>query len=248
MIMLVHTPTNPRLTKKPTAQTKRRSFPHVMPFRKVYQFKIVLQGIEPTIWRRIQVPDYYTFWDLHCAITDAFGWLDYHMHQFTICNPKGGKTELIGMPDKEGFEDDVKTLPGWKKKIARYFTLKNNTCDYLYDFGDGWEHTVVLESILPKEEKVIYPSCIAGENACPPEDVGSTLGYQHFLKVMADPQHEEHDDLLAWVGGWFDPAWFDLSLIRFEDPAMRWNIAFLGWRVPKNIRKVQYHQLRKENP
>ena len=176
---------------------------------------------EPTIWRRIQVPDRYSFWDLHCAVTDSLGWLDYHLHQFEIVWPESGETDIIGIPDDEGF-DDQETLPGWELSIVDYFTRENPACEYEYDFGDGWRHTVVLEEILPREDGVVYPRGIAGERACPPEDVGGPWGYEGFLKSIRYMNSPDHDRLLEWVGGWFDPDWFDVDLIRFGNPQKRW--------------------------
>lgn len=101
--------------------------------KKVYRFKITLAVIKPPIWRRVEVPGNYSFWDFHVAITDCFGWLDYHLHQFEIVNPKTGETEQIGMPDPEMPE----VLPDWRRKISRYFTPQNPKAVHSYDFGDG---------------------------------------------------------------------------------------------------------------
>jgi len=223
---------------------KSRSFRYGKRFDQVYQFEIAFQEIKPAIWRRIQVPDRYTFWDFHCAITDCLGWLDYHLHQFKIRWPESGETDIIGIPDDDRFKDDTEILPGWNLTIAEYFSMKNTSCDYEYDFGDGWHHSVILEKILPKEEGVGYPRCIAGERACPPEDVGGVSGYHRFLKAIRYHNAEEHDELLRWCGGWFDPEWFDLSLIRFDNPAVRWKVAFKDAPVPKGMRQVQYHQMK----
>ena len=89
-----------------------------------------------------------------------------------------------------------------------------------------------------------YPRCIGGEHACPPEDVGGIPGYQRFLKAISYHNAKDYDELLQWCGGWFDPEWFDLSLVRFENPRQRWRIAFRDVPVPQNMRRVQYHQLR----
>jgi hypothetical protein len=89
-------------------------------YEHVYQFKIALEGIEPPVWRRIQVPRTYTFWDLHVAIQDSMGWRDSHLHQFTIKNPSTGVMDLIGIPD-EDLQEELEVLPGWKKKVADYF-------------------------------------------------------------------------------------------------------------------------------
>jgi Plasmid pRiA4b ORF-3-like protein len=82
---------------------------------------------------------------------------------------------------------------------------------YEYDFGDGWEHVVLLEKVLPPEQGVDYPRCTAGKRACPPEDVGGVWGYESFLETIRDPSHPEHDDMLEWAGGEFDPEQFDLN-------------------------------------
>lgn len=87
-------------------------------FERVYQFKIALEGISPPIWRRIQVPETYTFWDLHVAIQDAMGWLDYHLHEFEVPVPSTGTKVKIGIPDEE-FGRQI--LPGWGEKITQYF-------------------------------------------------------------------------------------------------------------------------------
>ena len=96
-----------------------------LPFTKVYQFKVTLLETDPPVWRRIQVPGCYSFWDLHCAITDAFGWLDYHLHLFTIKNPKTDEEDHFGIPDEDGDDEEMmgfKTLPSWMTKISRNFT------------------------------------------------------------------------------------------------------------------------------
>lgn len=191
----------------------------------VYQFKIVLKGISPPIWRRIQVPENYTFWDLHVAIQDAMGWLDCHLHKFDVINPETALTEEIGIP-VEDFGGDMEVLPGWKRKIAHYFSTNDTKADYLYDFGDHWTHEISFEGIQPGEKGVRYPACVAGKRACPPEDCGGIWGYQNFLEAVTDPVHKEHKEMIEWVGGKFDPEHFDVKAVRFDDPNVRWKIAF----------------------
>jgi len=194
-------------------------------FKKVYQFKVTLKGTRPPVWRRIQVPESYTFWDLHVAIQDAMGWLDYHLHVFEIMNPSTGMKEEIGVPD-EDFEFDTRIFPGRKRKIADYFSMDNSKANYQYDFGDNWEHTIELEKIVARAEDVEYPVCIAGKRSCPPEDCGGTWGYQNFLKIIKNPDDEEYGEMLEWVGGKFDPEDFDINDVRFDDPDKRWETAF----------------------
>ena len=127
----------------------------------IYQFKVSLEEIEPTIWRRIQVPARYSFWDLHVALQDAMGWLDYHLHAFRVRRPHQRKMIEIGIPD-DG-EGDIDVLPGWTIPIRDIFTEPGQTAFYLYDFGDSWKHEVLLEGILLKEKGGKYPRCLAGE-------------------------------------------------------------------------------------
>lgn len=195
-------------------------------FSQVYQFKITLRDISPPIWRRIQVPQTYTFWDLHVAIQDAMGWLDYHLHQFEMIDPSTGMRVEIGIPEDESGWYEGQILPGWKEKIAAYFTPENRLAVYTYDFGDDWKHSVTLEEILPRNKSVNYPACIDGKRARPPEDCGGTWGYEELLEIINDPDHEEYEEMLEWLGGGYDPEHFDLKEVRFDDPDKRFKIAF----------------------
>jgi hypothetical protein len=192
----------------------------------VYQFKLVLVGVEPPIWRRIQVPDTYSFWDLHVALQDAMGWLDYHLHVFRVAGPDEGKVEQIGIPNDDPFEGEEPTLPGWETPITRYFSRPGTTVPYEYDFGDGWEHELTLEAILPRQAGQKYPFCVDGARACPPEDCGGVYGYENVLTVIQDPTHEEHESMLEWLGGRFDPEGFHPKRVKFDDPARRYRLAF----------------------
>jgi hypothetical protein len=182
----------------------------------IYQFKIALKEIKPKIWRRIQVPEKYSFWDLHVAIQNAMGWENYHLHKFEIIDPKTGFKVEIGMPDEEF--DDIQIVPEEKAKIAKYFLSAKDKAIYEYDFGDGWEHEIVLEKILPTVVDNQYPKCIAGERACPPEDCGGVWGYEGLLEIMANQEHEEYTDRMEWLGREFDPEAFDPGSVEFEDP------------------------------
>lgn len=196
-------------------------------FERVYQFKITLEGIEPPIWRRIQVPETYSFWALHVAIQDALGWEDYHLHQFEMVDPSAGTKVEIGIPVEEfGFGADREILPGWEQRIADYFSPENRLANSTYDFGDNWEHTIELEEILPQDENVEYPRCIAGKRACPPEDCGGVWGYKDFLAIIGDPENEEYEEMMEWAGGEFDPEHFDVKEVSFDDPEGRRKIAF----------------------
>lgn len=187
-------------------------------YKNIYQFKITLLNVKPPIWRRIQVPESYSFWDLHVAIQDAMGWYDCHLHGFRFTpkdNPSGAID--IGLPDPE-WEGD-KVLPDWKIDIKDWFNEKRKICRYEYDFGDGWQHEVLLEKILPREPGVVYPLCTAGKRACPPEDIGGTWGFKDFIKIMANPKHKRHKEMAEWWGDdSFDSEYFDCSEVEFDDP------------------------------
>jgi hypothetical protein len=193
----------------------------------VYEFKVTLQEVTPPVWRLLQVPENYTLWDLHVAIQDAMGWNDSHLHVFGVPDPKTGDRREYGIPQDEDFCDEP-CIPGWEVKAKKVFARIGDRADYEYDFGDSWEHTVVLENILPREPRVKYPRCVAGENACPPDDCGGVPGYKHLREVMADPKHEEYDEMLDWIGHPFNPRHFDPRKVRFDDPKKRWKIAFQG--------------------
>lgn len=193
---------------------------------KLFQFKISLQGIEPLIWRRILVPADYSFWDLHVAIQDSMGWLDYHLHVFRI-RPKHHHSEIeIGIPNEDRFEDEAEILPGWQIPIAKYFYDVGITYIYEYDFGDDWKHEITLEGILLREKGQKYPRCLGGAQACPPEDCGGVDGYQELLEVLADPEHEEYEEMITWLGRKYDPSEFNFEMVKFENPNRRWRIAF----------------------
>jgi len=184
-------------------------------YTQVYQFKITLKGIKPPIWRRIQVQETYTFWELHLAIQNAIGWIDRHLHEFELVNPKTGLKQFIGTQN-EDFGDEV--LPESNKKIADYFSMENQSAVYTYDFGDNWEHKIQLEKIVPREKGVKYPICMKGKRACPPEDCGGIWGYAELLEIIRNPKHEEYEEMLEWLGGEFDPEYFDVEEVSFYDP------------------------------
>jgi hypothetical protein len=124
---------------------------------------------------------------LYLAIQDVMGLQDCHLHEFRI-RAVNDKMMDFGFPD-EDFE--AETLSGWKYKVFNFINLVNPTFEYTYHCGDDWRHEVVLEDIIPSETGVIYPRCLDGKRACPPEDCCGPLVYQEFLDVLSDPQNEE---------------------------------------------------------
>jgi hypothetical protein len=155
------------------------------------------------------------------------GWLDCHLHEFTVeRGPKKRKIK-IGMP-----EGDPKILAGWEVPITNYFNYPGFKIPYEYDFGDGWNHEILLEGVLLGENGVKYPVCTGGERACPPEDCRGTWGYEDLLNILKDPNHNEYKDTIDWLKGHaknyfpYDPEEFDPVKVQFSDPHERWMRAF----------------------
>jgi hypothetical protein len=195
----------------------------VMPqktYRQVYQFRIALIGILPYVWRRIQVPETYTFWDLHVAIQDAMGWKDCRLHMFYIPEPSTGKLIRMCLPSKELYHSAT-TKVEYQEKIANWFTLENNQATYIYDPGNGWRHEIKLEKILPRATGIKYPVCTHGMRGCPPEDSGGPHQYMTLLEAINNPFHQRHDEFINKVDKDFDPEYFDPRKIVFSNPAKR---------------------------
>jgi Plasmid pRiA4b ORF-3-like protein len=172
---------------------------------RLYQFKITLLESHPPIWRRIQVK-VGTLDKLHEHLQTALGWTNSHLHHFRIGEQLYGDPLLLGGNfDDMGYEDSTTTkVSAILPRGGRRFRF-----EYEYDFGDGWRHAVLFEGCLRAERGQRYPLCLEGARACPPEDVGGVWGYQEFLEAIADPDHEQHEEMLEWVGGQFDPEAFD---------------------------------------
>lgn len=196
------------------------------PSRQTLQFKVTLRDVEPSVWRRIEVPASYSFWDLHVAIQDAMGWLDCHLHVFRVRDGRTSATAEIGIPDPDGFEADRTMLPGWEVPVAAYLSQPGDRALYEYDFGDSWTHDVILEAIGRRTPRTKYPRCTAGGRACPTEDCGGPPGYADLLATLADPGHREYADMVEWAGGPVDPEAFNPATVRFDNPRRRWRTAF----------------------
>ena len=174
----------------------------------IYELKTTLLGIEPPIWRRIQVPSTILLCCLHDAIQAVMGWTDSHLHQFE----KDGK--YWGVPDDDGFDGDTEVIDESRVPLSYVLLVEGDSMIYVYDFGDDWRHAVVLEKILPAEHGARTPMCLAGERRCPPEDVGGPHGYQEFLEVIFQPGHEEFTHFRGWAGGEFHAEEFDVKVVN----------------------------------
>ncbi|MEW6380914.1 MAG: plasmid pRiA4b ORF-3 family protein [bacterium] len=168
----------------------------------VYQIKVTLMDIEPPIWRRVQITSDTTLKKLHEILQAVMGWTNSHLHQFII----GGK--YYAEPDPE-YDPEVKNEK--MIRLSQVISGVNDRSIYEYDFGDNWEHELLVEEVLPVSDGVRYPVCLDGQRACPPEDCGGIQEYKRFLEAILNPDHPEHDEMLDWVGGSFDPEAFDLN-------------------------------------
>ncbi len=174
--------------------------------RSIYQLKVTLKGSKPTIWRRILVPGNINLGEFHLILQIVLGWTDSHLHQFI-----SGRTMYSTPLDEFGVDLELECEDETKYKLSQLLKNEKDSLIYEYDFGDSWEHKIVLEKILPYDSSVKVPACIKGKRACPPEDCGGVWGYQNFLEAIQDSSHPEHEEMLEWVGGKFDPEYFDMK-------------------------------------
>jgi len=170
-----------------------------------YLLKIQLLYTEPAIWRRFVVPNSITLDRLHDVIQIVMGWTDSHLHEFTIGNKR--------YTEYPQFKEDG--LPCGKYRLGDLIKQKGRAFSYLYDFGDNWEHELVLEETRYVDPEMMV-ACLEGERACPPEDVGGVSGYEEFCKALQDPNHEAHEMYMEWSGGNYDPRRFDAESVNGE--------------------------------
>ena len=169
----------------------------------VYQLKVTLRIVRPPVWRRFVVPSDISLSKLHHILQAVMGWTDSHLYGFTAGRTSYG--EPGQMPDLRS----ARTA-----KLASILPAKGSKLLYEYDFGDGWQHDIVVEAILQPAGGMRYPVCVAGKRACPPEDCGGPYGYAELLEALRDPEHPEHEDRVDWIGDGFDPEAFDLDEIN----------------------------------
>lgn len=171
----------------------------------IYQIKITLRDIKPPIWRRIELKGNTSLNKLHEIIQESFGWWNSHLHQFDV----DGEFYGVSYP-----EADFHVKSSKRFKLYQAAPAVGDKFFYEYDFGDGWLHEIKVEAITEAEKGVKYPRCIKGKRSGPPEDVGGPWGYEHFLEAISNPEHDEHEEYLEWIGGSFDPEACDLETIN----------------------------------
>src|SRR2546425_8564180 len=180
-----------------------------------YQMKITLKGIRPPIWRRVQVPGSIRLAGFHAVIQTVFGWTDTRLHEFLI------NGESYGRPDDfdEVVVDEAKLTLAQVVGGSKRFR-------YTYDFGDDWEHEILVEKIIAGDSGSERPLCLGGKRHRPPEDCGGPWGYREFLEAIRHPHHSEHDAMLDWVGDGFDSEAFDVAEVNRAlaalSPARKW--------------------------
>jgi len=176
----------------------------------VVQVKVKLLGVsKPPVWRRLQVRANTRLDRLHEAIVAAFGWQDYHMHVFT-----SGPDEFGTRDPELGFIDERRVT------LGQLIGGVGDRLRHSYDFGDGWEHEIVVEELLDADPEVHYPALLAAKGACPPEDCGGPWGYADLKEILADPTHDRHEEMLDWLAlagaSAFDPGGVDEDEIEEE--------------------------------
>jgi hypothetical protein len=171
---------------------------------KIYRLKVTLAEVEPPVWRRLLVPADVTLARLHSLLQTAMGWTDSHLHCFEVGDSRFGMASA-----EEGDVEDERRV-----RLDALLQRKGQKLLYRYDYGDDWEHIVSLEGSLEPDSRLAYPLCEGGARACPPEDCGGPWGYDELLRVVSDPKHEEHDDIVSWLGGPFDPEAFDANAVN----------------------------------
>jgi hypothetical protein len=175
----------------------------------IARIRISLGEIAPEVWRQVEVPVNLHLKGLHDVIQAVFGWQDYHLFEFRV----GEK--IYGGP-APGEDYDRKVLHARSMRLATLIAKGVRRFDYFYDFGDDWQHSVVVESVESADPSLRYPRFVEGARRGPPEDVGGPFGYQRFLKIIADKRHPEHHEAITWCGGSYDPDAIDLAMLRYR--------------------------------
>ncbi|MEH7464119.1 plasmid pRiA4b ORF-3 family protein [Bacillus thuringiensis] len=174
----------------------------------IYQFKVTLRGVRPPIWRRFLIDNQVTFEDLHIIIQVVMGWENYHLYNF---DTKDARVEILD-DSFEFFPSSKEIYDAEETQIGELITEEKQKCLYTYDFGDDWEHELVLEKVLPIDEKVVVPTCLKGKRACPPEDCGGVYMYNEIQAALKG-EGELDEETREWLGE-FDPEEFDLEFIN----------------------------------
>ncbi|MBM3840463.1 MAG: plasmid pRiA4b ORF-3 family protein [Verrucomicrobia bacterium] len=185
----------------------------------IYQLKVVLLGSEPPVWRRLQVPAEARLDWLHAVLQVAIGWTNSHLHQFIV----GEQCYSDTRHSFAEFEGDPETQEERKSTLQQIAPHAQDAFGYEYDFGDSWEHEIVVEKILPPDSSLATTArCLDGARACPPEDCGGVWGYEDLLKILKNRKHSEHKSMKEWLGRPFDAEGFDLEKVNVWLRKLKW--------------------------
>jgi hypothetical protein len=176
-------------------------------FNEIATVRIELRHTDPLIWRQVEVPTSITLRVLHDIIQAVVGWFDYHLWEFTI-----GK-QRYGLPMDDGWGAPP-LIAADKVRLRDVLKPRKTIIDYMYDFGDGWEHRLTVTGVRAGEPGVSYPRYIGGERNGPPEDCGGVPGFYELLEALADPALPDHAFLKQWAGD-YDPDTFDALPIKY---------------------------------
>jgi hypothetical protein len=175
----------------------------------IYQLKVTIIDSKPPVWRRVLVPSDINLARLHDVLQIVMGWTDTHLHQYVF----GGT--IYGVPDEDRdlffgmiFANENEST------LSSLLNLENDSMIYEYDFGDSWEHKIVLEKKIPNDNSISLPACIKGRMASPPENCGGIPGYQELLEIISTPSHPDYTEYIERLGGNFDPERFDMSEVN----------------------------------
>lgn len=171
----------------------------------VHLLKVTLLDVSPPVWRLLRVPSAITLAVLHAILQVALGWEDRHLHEWTVGDA------VFASDQEEDWGDDVSSE---SEAVLREVAPADSVLRYDYDLGDGWEHLVEVVAVEPYEAIEPPVAVLDGARAVPPEDAGGPIGYEHLLDALRDPADEEHEDLVAAYGDWFDPERFDRDVVN----------------------------------
>lgn len=198
-----------RLTGEPWRAPSRTPAPGTVPGTpaptSIHRLHVSLDEIEPPIWRRVEVPSDLSLHGLHRVLQDTMGWADYHLYLFEVDGVRYGE------PDEEGWTDFADSAG---ISLAEVAGQPGKRFRYVYDFGDDWGHTLVVEAVEEPEADTRYLRCLDGARACPVEDSGGPFGHAELVEALRNPDAEGARELIEWAGADYDPEEFDIELVN----------------------------------
>lgn len=175
----------------------------------ILQLKILLRGTKPPIWRRVLVKKTITFEALHDVIQIAMGWTNSHLHEFAVNGTRIGQPlDEFDLSYGEDLLDESTVI------LGSVLDKVKQQINYSYDFGDSWEHSIMVEKLHPDDTTMFYPACIGGKLNCPPEDCGGIPGFYELQAILADKRHPDRREMVAWLGGPYDSQAFDQEKVN----------------------------------